>query len=456
MIWKSRIVLASACLAVLILAATTPVSAQAVGNTLGDPDRDLSFTPVAPCRIIDTRLIGPQPGPGDPLVPGTPRDFVVVGTAGFPEQGGTAGGCGIPAGVGAVEMNIVAADATDRGNLAAFPWSATPPALGTFSTINFAAAATTGNRTNAIAQPICNTATGDTCTFDLTVQTRVTSVQLVIDVVGYYTAATAPAGPTGPQGPTGADGATGPQGPEGATGPQGLAGPAGATGATGPAGATGAGAIWRDAWDNATAYVVGDMVQFGGSSYIAVADNTGQQPDITPADWNLVAQAGATGPQGPTGPDGATGPQGLTGLEGPSGPSGPSGPEGPSGPQGLSGTSGSLIGGNVTNPENGDFLTPWGSASSVFEASNSSPVSSGTASKLEVALPGNAVSTITVTIRKDGADTALTCTILAGNSTCADLAHSVTFTDGQMLSVGYAEATAQVLRVKWSILYTAP
>ena len=55
-------------------------------------------------------------------------------------------GLELPAGVGAVEMNIVAVDATARGNMAAFPWSATPPALGTFSTINFADAGTTGRQ----------------------------------------------------------------------------------------------------------------------------------------------------------------------------------------------------------------------------------------------------------------------------------------------------------------------
>ena len=81
---------------------------EPVVNTIGDPDKDLSFTPVAPCRILDTRLAG------GPLAPGAPRSFVVAGTAGFGAQGGREGGCGIPAGAAAVEMNFVVVSPTLR------------------------------------------------------------------------------------------------------------------------------------------------------------------------------------------------------------------------------------------------------------------------------------------------------------------------------------------------------
>jgi hypothetical protein len=213
--------LASACLATLLLAAMTPVSAdEPIDNAIGDPNRDFSYTPVAPCRIVDTRT------GGGALVPGAPRSFVVVGTADFPAQGGKAGGCGVPEGAGAVEMNFVVVSPTGQGNLAASPWSATPTPS-TFSTINFAPVGT--NFANGIAQPICNSAT-DTCTADLIVEARNSSAQLVIDVVGYFGAATGLAGPTGPQGPTGPEGPTGPQGP---TGPEGPTGPQGPTGPTG-------------------------------------------------------------------------------------------------------------------------------------------------------------------------------------------------------------------------------
>jgi hypothetical protein len=360
--------LASLCVAMFMTAATPLSADRPIGNVIGDPDNDLSFTPVAPCRIVDTRVSGA----GGPLVPGTPRSFFVVGTTGFELQGGAAGGCGIPAGVGAVEMNFVAVDPAGVGNLGAFPWSATP-SPGIFATINYSPG--TAAIANGIAQPICNTALGS-CSYDLIAAARAASVDLVIDVVGYYVGATGavgPTGPTGPEGPTGADGATGatgatgstgetgsvgatgpqgprgldgptgPVGPTGATGLQGLAGPAGPTGPEGPTGPTGltgaAGATWRGDWDIATAYFVGDAVAFSGSSYIAVGDSTGQQPDISP-DWNLLAKAGDPGATGPTGADGATGPAGVAGPTGPGGPTGATGPTGPTGATGAAGATG--------------------------------------------------------------------------------------------------------------------
>lgn len=134
--------------------------------------------------------------------------------------------------------------------------------------------------------------------------------------------ATGPRGATGPSGgPTGATGATGVAGPTGATGPSGgptgASGPAGATGATGPAGAgvtgatgpsgatgptgpgtTGAtgpaGLVWRGLYDYGEAYVVGDAVQAGGSTFRCLLAHTSsvlnQPPD--PTYWGLVAAKG--------------------------------------------------------------------------------------------------------------------------------------------------------------------
>ena len=62
---------------------------------------------------------------------------------------------------------------------------------------------------------------------------------------------------------------------------------------------------WKGAWSNATAYVIGDAVSFGGSSYIAVANNTNSQPPS--ANWNTLAAKGDTGPQGPAGSGGSSG-----------------------------------------------------------------------------------------------------------------------------------------------------
>src|SRR5436305_7260753 len=58
------------------------VAATAAAPTLGDPQSDLIFVPVAPCRIIDTRLAGGAIGAN------ATRAFLVTGTTGFEAQGG--------------------------------------------------------------------------------------------------------------------------------------------------------------------------------------------------------------------------------------------------------------------------------------------------------------------------------------------------------------------------------
>lgn len=95
-------------------------------------------------------------------------------------------------------------------------------------------------------------------------------------------------GPQGRPGPQGLVGADGPEGPMGVAGPAGPTGPTGATGAQGPAGAPGLN--WRGNWSPATAYAANDAVQFGGSSWIATAANTGNAPHAGGAQWNLLAE----------------------------------------------------------------------------------------------------------------------------------------------------------------------
>src|SRR5690606_22682510 len=122
---------------------------------------------------------------------------------------------------------------------------------------------------------------------------------------------TGPEGPEGPQGPQGPPGPEGPQGPQGPEGPQ---GPQGEPGPQGPAGADGVSFIWQGEWDALTEYVVNDVVEHEGSSYIAVADNDGSEPPS--ADWELMAAKGEQGPQGPEGPQGPQGEQGPKGDPG--------------------------------------------------------------------------------------------------------------------------------------------
>lgn len=74
--------------------------------------------------------------------------------------------------------------------------------------------------------------------------------------------------------------------------------------------------LLKGTYSGATAYTVGDIVDYSGSSYACKANTTGNLPTNTTY-WALLAEkgaTGATGPQGPAGNDGATGPQGPAGT----------------------------------------------------------------------------------------------------------------------------------------------
>jgi len=154
---------------------------------LGASAADLVYTPVTPCRIIDTRVMGA----GGPIVPMVPRDFLVSGTVNFPAQGGTAGGCAVPEGATGAMLNLVAVNPSGAGDLRA--WAFGQPVPGA-SIINYAAGAGL-NIANGVAVPLCDPATSG-CTFDVSVQADVSGTQLVVDVLGFMQS-TAPRGASG-------------------------------------------------------------------------------------------------------------------------------------------------------------------------------------------------------------------------------------------------------------------
>ena len=146
--------------------------------TLGDSSRQLIYTPVAPCRIVDTRVAGGS------LAAGAPRDFRVTGT-GLQGQGGSPAGCNVPIGPAtSVIINFVAVNPVGPGNLRA--WAYTEPALAppNASIVNYTSVPGL-NIANGIAVPTCD-ATTTTCSFDLKVQADGNGTQLVADVVGYF------------------------------------------------------------------------------------------------------------------------------------------------------------------------------------------------------------------------------------------------------------------------------
>jgi len=115
----------------------------------------------------------------------------------------------------------------------------------------------------------------------------------------------------------------------------------------------GDGSTWAGPWAESTDYKRSDIVEFDGSSYIALSSHVSNLGNIPPEPtiWDLVAASGATGNQGPigeTGPKGDTGAKGdkgdigATGPKGDPGAPGGIGPVGPPGVPGLPGAPGSV------------------------------------------------------------------------------------------------------------------
>lgn len=152
--------------------APTSVRSDGVVKALGSAAADLVYTPVTPCRILDTRVAGGI------VTGGTSRDFnAVVGSGGnFSSQGGSATDCGMVAsGQAAVVINLTAVTPTIAGYATAYPFGTTQPLA---SSVNYAADAIVNN---SIVVKLPSPLT----TKDFSVFTYGTS-HFVADIVGYY------------------------------------------------------------------------------------------------------------------------------------------------------------------------------------------------------------------------------------------------------------------------------
>jgi hypothetical protein len=154
--------------AIVLTACSTLASAQ-----LGSLSTDLVYTPVTPCRIIDTRNAGTASGI---LAAGSTRGFIGWG-ASYANQGGAASNCNIPAitDTAAIVVNFTVVSPSTGGYITAYPSGAAQPLA---ASLNFNAADVKGN--NAILKL---NQTGTLTHFNIY---TTSATHLVADVVGYY------------------------------------------------------------------------------------------------------------------------------------------------------------------------------------------------------------------------------------------------------------------------------
>lgn len=140
-------------------------------NVLGSSGSDLVYTPITPCRILDTRF-----ATAGAITTGTIRSIDVDGTS-FTSQGGNSTSCGVPYAVAAaVAITLTVTGPIAPGYLTAFSFCSSQP---TASTINYAAGETIA--TGAIV-PMCGGAGVDMSIYAFQ------TTHALVDVVGYFAA----------------------------------------------------------------------------------------------------------------------------------------------------------------------------------------------------------------------------------------------------------------------------
>lgn len=140
-------------------------------RVLGSLSNDLVYTPVQPCRIVDTRNT-----PAGPIATNSTRSFVSINQANYTAQGGSATDCGtLGLNATAVAINFTAVLPTGAGFATVYPFGTTQPLA---ASVNYTAGAIVNN--GIIAQ-IPNPLT----TSDFSVYTFAES-HYVADIVGYF------------------------------------------------------------------------------------------------------------------------------------------------------------------------------------------------------------------------------------------------------------------------------
>lgn len=122
------------------------------------------YYPLTPCRVVDTR--NPNSTNGGPAFLGaTQRDFQIRGN------------CGVPTTAKAVTLNVTVVNAMLQSWLTLWPSNVSRPYA---STINFDAASVTPALANGAVVPLSAN------TLDLSVYNSEGSVNVILDVTGYF------------------------------------------------------------------------------------------------------------------------------------------------------------------------------------------------------------------------------------------------------------------------------
>jgi hypothetical protein len=148
---------------------------ELIPQVIGSPTDDLVFTPVTPCRIIDTRFA--TGGLAGRIGPNTGKQFQVNLTD-FSAQGGFAGSCGIPTtlDVAGVAINVTSTDQTGFGDLRVIETGGGVPNA---SLVNYQPGVNIANAA------VSRSAIG--FSNDIFIYSAASSTHVVVDLMGYFT-----------------------------------------------------------------------------------------------------------------------------------------------------------------------------------------------------------------------------------------------------------------------------
>lgn len=140
-------------------------------KALGALTNDVVYTPIQPCRIVDTRSTA-----AGAIANNSTRSFVGINASSFTSQGGSSTNCGtLGLNATALALNVTAVTPSGAGYATVYPFGTAQPLA---SSVNYTAGAIVNN---AIIAQIPNPLSS----FDFTLYTFAQS-HYVIDIVGYF------------------------------------------------------------------------------------------------------------------------------------------------------------------------------------------------------------------------------------------------------------------------------